>query len=172
MPVLLLLFVAMIVEITVLVLVGSAIGVLPTVALLVVASLVGLALLRREGTRTMASFSAAMRERRVPYREVTDGMMIALAGVLILVPGFVSDVLAIALLIPPTRAVVRRVLEGFAARRVGMGGPLRAARAARQVVVVDADFETHDDGAPRRAPTVLPPSAGTNADDTKGDAKG
>lgn len=165
MPVLLLLLVAMIVEITVLVLVGNAIGVLPTVLLLLVASLVGMVLLRREGTRTMASFTSAVRERRVPYREVTDGMMIAVAGVLILVPGFVSDVLAIALLIPPTRAVVRRVLEGFAARRVGMGGPLRA---ARQVVVVDADFETHDDRAPRRPPTVLPPSADTPSDDAKG----
>jgi UPF0716 protein FxsA len=108
MPVLLILLVATVVELTVLVAVGNAIGVLPTVGLLVLASLVGAALLRREGARTLVAFREALRTRRPPHRELIDGMLIATAGVLIVLPGFVSDVLGLLLLLPPTRALVRR----------------------------------------------------------------
>jgi UPF0716 protein FxsA len=107
-PVLLLLLLGSIVEITVLVLVGQAIGVLPTILLLIAASVVGMWLLRREGARTFAAFQQAMRERRVPQRELADGFILGAAGVLILLPGFVSDVLALGLLFPPTRALLTR----------------------------------------------------------------
>lgn len=108
MPVLLILLVAAFVELTVLVVVGNAIGVLATLGLLLLASLVGAALLRREGTRTLVAFNEALRTRRPPHREVIDGMLLAAAGVFIVLPGFVSDVLGLLLLLPPTRALVRR----------------------------------------------------------------
>ncbi len=108
MPVLLILLVAAIVELAVLVAVGNAIGVLATIGLLILASLVGAALLRREGTRTLVAFREALRTRRPPHRELIDGMLIATAGVFIVLPGFVSDVLGLLLLLPPTRALVRR----------------------------------------------------------------
>lgn len=108
MLILLILLVATIVELTVLVVVGQAIGVLATIALLILASLIGAVLLRREGTRTLAAFLEALRNRRPPHREVVDGMLIAAAGVFIVVPGFVSDVLGLLLLLPPVRALVRR----------------------------------------------------------------
>ena len=108
MPVLLILLVATVVELTVLVAVGNAIGVLATVGLLILAWLVGAALLRREGTRTLIAFRETLSTRRSPHRELIDGMLIATAGVLIVLPGFVSDVLGLLLLLPPTRAVVRR----------------------------------------------------------------
>lgn len=108
MPVLLILIVAAFIELTVLVMVGDAIGVLPTIGLLLLASLAGLALLRHEGTRTLAAFAEAVRTRRPPQREVIDGMLLAAAGVFIVAPGFVSDVAGLLLLLPPTRALVRR----------------------------------------------------------------
>ncbi|HEV8557400.1 MAG TPA: FxsA family protein [Actinophytocola sp.] len=117
MPVLLLLLVATFVEITVLVLVGQAIGLLPTILLLILASVVGMWLLRREGARTLMSFQQSMRAGRVPHREMVDGMLIAAAGGLILLPGFVSDVLALALLFPPTRSLITRRVTGLAERR-------------------------------------------------------
>jgi UPF0716 protein FxsA len=117
MPVLLVLFAAAIVELTVLVAVGRAIGVLATIGLLVLASLFGAALLRREGTRTLGAFVEALRTRKPPHRELLDGILIAAAGVLIVVPGFVSDVLGLLLLLPPTRALVRRRILRSAARR-------------------------------------------------------
>jgi UPF0716 protein FxsA len=108
MPVLLILLVATVVEVTVLVAVGHAIGVWATIGLLILASLVGAALLRREGIRTLVAFQEALRTRRPPHRELIDGMLIATAGVFIVLPGFVSDVLGLLLLLPPTRALVRR----------------------------------------------------------------
>ena len=108
MPVLLILFALTVIELTVLIAVGHAIGVLATIALLILASLVGAALLRREGARTLRAFVEALRTRRPPHRELLDGMLIAAAGVLIVLPGFVSDVLGLLLLLPPIRAVVRR----------------------------------------------------------------
>jgi UPF0716 protein FxsA len=126
---LLLLLVAMVVEITVLVLVGKAIGLLATILLLIAASVVGMWLLRREGARTLASFQEAVRHRRVPHRELVDGVLLAAAGVLVIVPGFVSDVLALALLFPPTRALVTRRVTRVAERRA------EAARHGGAVVV-------------------------------------
>ena len=107
MPVLLILLAAAIIELAVLVAVGHAIGVLATIALLILASLIGAVLLRHEGARTLRAFVEAVRTRRPPHREVVDGMLIAAAGVLIVLPGFVSDVLGLLLLLPPTRTLVR-----------------------------------------------------------------
>jgi UPF0716 protein FxsA len=120
MPVLLILFVLAVVEVAVLVAVGDAIGVLPTIGLLILASVVGAWLLRREGTRTLRAFRDAVRTRRPPHRELVDGVLIAAAGVLIVLPGFVSDVLALLLLLPPTRSLVRGRMLRTASRRAPM----------------------------------------------------
>lgn len=108
MPILLIILVAAVVEVAVLVAVGDAIGVLPTIGLLLLASLVGAWLLRREGSRTLRAFTEAARTRRPPHGELIDGVLIAAGGVLIVLPGFVSDVLALLVLLPPTRALLRR----------------------------------------------------------------
>lgn len=117
MPVLLVLLAATIVELTVLIVVGHAIGVLATIGLLILTSLAGAALLRREGARTLGAFVEALRARKPPHREVLDGMLITAAGVLVVVPGFVSDLLGLLLLLPPTRALVRRRILRSASRR-------------------------------------------------------
>ena len=115
MPVLLILLAVAVVELVVLLAVGNAIGVLATIGLLVLASLVGAALLRREGIRTVIAFNEALRSRRPPHRELLDGMLIATAGVFIVLPGFVSDAVGLLLLLPPTRALIRRRLLHTAA---------------------------------------------------------
>jgi UPF0716 protein FxsA len=116
MPILLILLAATIVELVVLVAVGKAIGALATIGLLIFASLVGAALLRREGTRTLVAFREALRTRRPPHRELIDGILIAAAGVFIVLPGFVSDVLGLLLLLPPIRALIRRRMLRSAVR--------------------------------------------------------
>jgi UPF0716 protein FxsA len=123
MPVLLVLLAVTIIELTVLVAVGHAIGVLPTIGLLILASVVGAALLRREGARTLRAFVEAVRSRRPPHQELLDGMLIATAGVLIVLPGFVSDVVGLLLLLPPTRALIRQRLL----RSASWGTPARFA---------------------------------------------
>lgn len=132
MPLLILLLLAVAVEITVLVAIGSAIGLLPTIALVVVATIVGFLLLRREGTRALTAFQAKIRSGQPPQREMIDGVLIAVAGVLVVLPGFVSDVVAIALLFPPTRAVIRRSALKRAEARANQH------RRQAQIFIVDA----------------------------------
>ncbi|HVE64897.1 MAG TPA: FxsA family protein [Mycobacteriales bacterium] len=108
-----------IVELYVIVQVGQAVGVLPTIGLLLAVALLGSWLVKREGLRAWRSFLAAMQERRVPAREVADGALVVLGGAMLLTPGFVTDVLGLVLILPPTRAVLRRALTGVVARRLG-----------------------------------------------------
>ncbi|MGB3444894.1 MAG: FxsA family protein [Actinophytocola sp.] len=117
MPVFVLLLIAIIAELAVIIAVGQAVGALWTILLLIVVSMAGVALLRRQGTRTLTSFSEALRNRRDPSPEMADGMLIGVAAALVLFPGFLSDVAALLLLFPPTRAVVRKRLLSRAQAR-------------------------------------------------------
>ena len=143
-----LLVVAPLVELYVLIQVGQVVGALWTVVALVAVSLLGAALLRREGWRTWRSLQAATATGRLPAREVADGALVLLAGALLLTPGFVTDLFGLLLLLPPVRAVVRRALMSYATRRVVpglVGGALRPPgprRAGSRVV----DGEVVDEG--------------------------
>ncbi len=110
------------VEIYLLVQVGQVIGPLPTVALLLVMSVLGAWLLRREGAKTWRAFRGALQAGRVPAREVADGALVVLGGALLLTPGFATDVVGLACVLPPSRAVLRRMLTGVVARRLGVAG--------------------------------------------------
>ena len=118
MPLLVLLFIVVpIIELYVIIEVGQAIGVVPTLAILVADALLGSLLLRQQGRQAWARFNRALDERRFPGKEVADGLMIAIGGTLLLTPGFVTDVFGLVLLIPPTRAVVRRAMQRIVGRR-------------------------------------------------------
>ena len=106
-----------IVELAVIIQVGQAIGALETIVLLIAVSVVGSWLVKREGGGVLRRISAAVNAGRVPGRELADGALIILAGALLITPGFLSDILGIALLLPPVRAAVRPVLLGALARR-------------------------------------------------------
>jgi UPF0716 protein FxsA len=107
-----------IVELWVLIQVGQAIGVGWTLLLLVADSILGTWLIRREGAKAYATLRSALREGRMPHRELADGALIVLAGALMLSPGFVTDVFGVLLLLPFTRPLGRRVLTALVARRV------------------------------------------------------
>ena len=110
------------VEIYVLIQVGQVIGALPTVALLVAMSLLGAWLLKREGRRTWTAFRNALGSGRVPAKEVADGGLVIFGGALLLTPGFATDLFGLACVLPGSRAVLRRLLTGFVARRLGVPG--------------------------------------------------
>ena len=117
-PLLLILFIAVpIAELWLIIEIGGAIGILPTVALLVVDSLVGAALARSQSRAAWERFNLALAEGRLPGKEVFDGAMVIFGGALLLTPGFITDVFGIILLLPPTRALVRRFLARMVARR-------------------------------------------------------
>ena len=142
MPILLFLafVVVPILELYVLIQVGQTIGVLPTIVLLVVDSLLGAWLLKREGRKAWSAFRRALDEHRVPAREVADGALVIFGGALLLTPGFLSDILGLLCILPPTRAGLRGVLTAVVARRLGVVGlaagmATRGARRRRATVV-------------------------------------
>ena len=128
----LLFIVVPIAELYVIIQVGQLIGALPTIAILVADSILGSLLLRSQGRAAWRRFNEALAERRPPAREVLDGALIIFGGALLLTPGFMTDVLGLFLLVPPTRAVVRRALVRVFSRRfvVVAAGAAAGGRAA------------------------------------------
>src|SRR5215203_2478342 len=114
------LFIAVpIAELAVIIQVGQAIGVWWTIAILVADSVLGSVLMRSQGRAAWRRFNAALQAGRPPAREVLDGVLVIFGGALLLTPGFLTDVLGILLLLPPTRAVVRGLLvRRFASRLI------------------------------------------------------
>jgi UPF0716 protein FxsA len=121
--VLVLLFIVVpIAELYVIIQVGQAIGALPTIAILVADSLIGSLLLRSQGRLAWRRFNQAMSAGRVPAREVLDGALVIFGGAFLITPGFLTDVIGLFLLLPPTRAVARRMLVGVFSRRFVVRG--------------------------------------------------
>lgn len=104
-------------ELAVIVTVARSIGALETIALMIVVSIVGAWLAKREGLGMLTRIRAALDRGELPNREVADGFLILLAGALMITPGFITDCLALSLLFPPTRALVRRTLLTAVLRR-------------------------------------------------------
>jgi len=154
---LVLLFVAVpIAELYVIIQVGREIGALPTLGILVADSMAGALLLRAQGRQAWRRFNQALAARRVPAREVLDGALVIFGGALLLTPGFLTDVLGILLLAPPTRAVARRMLVGVFSRRfvvtaVGSAGA-GAARRARRGREHDVEGTAHEVDPPHLRP--------------------
>jgi len=113
-------------ELYVIIQVGEAIGLWPTLALLLADALLGSFLLKHQGRGAWRRFNEALAQRRFPGKEVVDGLLIVVGGTLLLAPGFITDIFGLILLVPPTRAIVRGLLKRFTIGRfavVGMGMP-------------------------------------------------
>ena len=118
-PLVLLFVVVPLAELFVIIQVGQAIGVWWTIGILIADSILGSVLMRSQGRSAWRRFNDAVRGGRVPAREAVDGALVIFGGALLLTPGFLTDILGLVLLLPPTRAVVRAVLlRRFAHRLV------------------------------------------------------
>jgi len=109
-------------EIYLIVQVDAAIGGWETLGLLVLDSLVGAWLVRREGFSILAKVQGELGRGELPTNALIDGMLVLFAGALMLTPGFLTDALGFVLLLPPTRAVVRNMLKTQFAGRVNVAG--------------------------------------------------
>jgi len=105
-------------ELYVLIQVGQVIGAWWTILLLVLDSILGTWLIRREGGRALAALRTALETGRMPARELADGGLLLIGGTLMLSPGFVTDIFGILLILPFTRPVFRRVLTRVVAARL------------------------------------------------------
>lgn len=102
--------------------VGPALGAPLTILLLAADSLIGAILFRTQGRSVWRRFNQALSEGRVPHREVVDGVLIIFGGAFLVTPGFLSDIVGVLLLVPPTRAIIRRLVVRRLGRRVVVGG--------------------------------------------------
>ena len=118
-PLLLALFIVVpIAELYVIYMIGDAIGVIPTLLLLALDSVLGSLLLRSQGRAVWRRFNETMAAGRVPHKELQHGIAVIFGGALLITPGFLTDVLGLLLLLPPTRAVILRLVMRTLSRRV------------------------------------------------------
>lgn len=106
--ILILLLLAPIIELSLLIYVGTRIGFWPTIGIVVVTALIGSVMLRREGLAVWRRFNDRLNAGGLPGKELVDGVIILLAGALLITPGVLTDVAGICGLLPQTRAVIRR----------------------------------------------------------------
>lgn len=167
MPVLLLaLIVVPIAEIAVFIEVGRWVGLWPTLLGIVLSAVIGAALLRRQGLKTVRDAQAALRRDELPVRQLFDGLCLFLAGAFLLTPGFITDTVGFLLLVPPVRAAIgRRLWEALRRRgRVTVTTPGRRPGRAAGAEVIDAEYRELDDEADAREPddaVDLPPLRGS-----------
>ena len=135
-------------ELAVLIQIGQLIGIWWTIALLVADAILGSLLARSQGRSVWRRFNEAIQARRPPAREVMDGALVLFGGALLLTPGFLSDILGVFLLLPPTRALVRAVLvRRFAGRMIAsMGAPPGGPRPRQSYDVEGTAVDSPPDG--------------------------
>lgn len=98
--------------------VGGLIGAGPTVLLVLATSALGMGVIRHGGGRARESLIQALRQQRTPAREVADAIVVLVGGVLLLLPGFVTDLLGLVLVVPFTRPVTRSIVTSAISRRL------------------------------------------------------
>jgi UPF0716 protein FxsA len=156
-----------VIELSVLIEVGDAIGALSTVALVFLTAIVGVSLVRSQGLSTLMQVQQKLARGEAPGKEIVEGMMLAAAGVLLLIPGFVTDFIGLLLLTPFTRSPIAAFLFKRMQLRVktsggglggqGFGGQGFGGFQSRsgqnpfkdEGNVFDADFERKDEPTPR-----------------------
>lgn len=146
-----------IIEIALFIQVGGAIGVLPTIGLVLLSAVVGMAVMRNRGVAAAMSIERAMQEFRDPAKPMAHGALVMLAGSLMIVPGLFTSALGLLLLIPAVRELVLRWM-GRRARAAGAQFSYRAEaefgsdippgaarRGWREDGVIDGEYSVQDD---------------------------
>jgi len=110
-----------VVELWLLIRIGSALGAFPTVALVIITGLVGAALARREGLRVMRQWQQTLAQGQLPQEGLTGAALVALGGVLLVAPGVITDAVGLLLLVPPTRRWIAARLRARVERAMGAG---------------------------------------------------
>lgn len=109
------------IELALLIQVGQWIGLLPTILLVFVTGIAGAALARREGLRTLRRLQEEVASAQLPGDALLDGAAILLGGAFLLTPGVLTDLVGLSLLLPPTRALIKRLARRELKRRIEDG---------------------------------------------------
>lgn len=133
MPWLLLFFAMPIVEMYLLIAVAGYIDALPTIGLVMLTAVIGVGLLRQQGLETLTRGVGKMNQGQMPAQEMAEGLLLAIAGALLITPGFVTDGIGFVILFPPTRVLVARLMLS----RIQVSGLYRSG---------STEHERHTDG--------------------------
>ncbi len=139
---LLLFFTVPLVEIYVLLEVGGAIGVLPTIALVVLTAVMGAGLIRAQGIATLGRVQQELARGELPAVGIIEGALLLVAGALMLTPGFVTDTIGFLILVPPLR---RRAIQSFLARRTVAAGMAASQGGAGKPGAIEGEFRREDE---------------------------
>lgn len=143
MPILLFLMLiigAPLLELYVLIRVGSQIGALPTIALSILTAMIGIWLVRRQGFSLLLRVHEQADRGEIPALEMMNGALIIIAGLLLLVPGFLSDTLGLLLLVPP----IREAMIGRYVRVIPIHHPHDGRHQERGPRVIEGDYRRED----------------------------
>jgi UPF0716 protein FxsA len=149
---LVLLVVVPILEVWLLIQVGQRIGTWPTVLILVVEAVLGAWLMRREGGRAWRALSDAFGTGRVPTGELANAALVLVGGLLLMLPGFATDVIGFLFLLPMTRPLARKLVAFFLARRISRMGLARVPASRRGDVI---EGETVEEPPAGSGPNVI-----------------
>lgn len=149
-----------IIELLVLIEVGSAIGALPTIGLVLLTAVIGAGLLRHQGLATLLRANQRMQSGEIPAKEVCEGFILAIGGALLLTPGFITDGFGFFCLLPGSRhwlvnrMMKRMVVSGqsaFFTGSFGPGGPqMGPTRDRNGRVIIEGEFDREQDDRARR----------------------
>ena len=147
MPWLLVFFLTPIAEMYLLIEVAGYIDAWPTIGLVMLTAVIGVALLKRQGLATLTRGMGRMERGEVPAREMAEGILLAVAGALLLTPGFITDTVGFLLLFPPSRmAIAAQMLKRVQVHAAGMTAAGTTSRPKGEgPVVIEGDFERKRD---------------------------
>ncbi|MCW8330667.1 membrane protein FxsA [Photobacterium sp. SDRW27] len=144
--VLLFLFIVVpIVEIALFVQVGGFLGMWPTIALVLVTAIVGASLVRSQGIATLMSVQSRLQKGELPAQQIVEGVMLAVSGVLLLTPGFMTDALGMLVLLPAPRAMLaKQLMSRVKVQGMASGSGFSAGFGGGQGFNGQSPFEHHD----------------------------
>lgn len=162
---LLLLFIGIpVLELCIFLMLGSRIGISTTLAIIVITAVIGAYLTKSQGLKALRKYQTALAEGRLPHEEVLDGVMILIAGAVLLTPGFLTDAVGFCLLVPACREIIKSMTKASLKDRVTVVGrdigapgvdevsPGRRARGSGPDVI-NVEAEVVDTPEPARRPS-------------------
>jgi UPF0716 protein FxsA len=141
---LLLLFIGIpVLELCIFMMLGNRIGIPTTLAIIVITAILGAYLTKSQGLKALRNYQTAVSSGKLPHEEVMDGLMILIAGAVLLTPGFLTDAIGFALLIPTVRDIVRAIVKTKMKEKIKVAGDAMGAPPSRtstqDVITVDVE---------------------------------
>ncbi len=118
---------------------GTKIGIPTTIAIVILTGFLGAWLTRNQGLKVLLKYQESIQSGKIPHQELIDGLLILVAGAVLLTPGFLTDVIGFSLLIPPVREKVRAVIGRYLKNRIQVAGDIVDAPTSPETISIDAE---------------------------------